>query len=141
MATEGVPSALAERSTPPGEAASSASVRAAKSDPPRVAAAAPRPTPADELAQRKAALLEAEQACLARLGGTESYESARTRFEQLDARVRALRSHDPHRELPRISVDWIQAKSDLQKIIDQAMNSDPNVVRARAAIRQPRRFR
>jgi hypothetical protein len=102
---------------------------------------APRPSVADEPGQRRAALVQAQQTCLARLSGTEPYESAKAHFEQVDARVRTLRSHDPFRELPRISVDWIEAKSDLQKIIDDAMTSDPEVVRAQAAIKQPKRFK
>jgi hypothetical protein len=105
----------------------------------------PRPppvlSPADELALRKAALVQAQQKCLARLAGTEPYESTKARFDDLDARVQTLRNDDPYRELPRISVDWIEAKSDLQKIVDEAMKADPEVVRAAAAIKQPRRLR
>jgi hypothetical protein len=101
---------------------------------------APRTT-AELIAQRKANLARAQQKCMQQIELTEPYQAAKARFDELDARVRALRSEDPYRELPKVSVEWIQAKSDLQKVIDEAMRTDPDVVRAQDAMNQTRRFR
>jgi hypothetical protein len=81
----------------------------------------------DDLAVRKAALERAREQCLARLSRNPEYQRAKAEFDRIDAKVKALRVEDPFRELPRLSVDWIQAKSDLQAIIDQAMNRDEQV--------------
>jgi hypothetical protein len=100
-----------------------------------------RPAPVDLLAQRKADLVRAQQACMQRLEQTEAYQTAKARFDDIDVRVRALRADDPYRDLPKASVEWIEAKSDLQKIIDEAMKTDPDVVRAQTPLKQPRRYR
>src|SRR5262245_53700403 len=87
----------------------------------------------NELAVRKAALDRAREQCLERLSTNPDYQRAKAEFDRIDAKVKALRSQDPFRELPRVSVDWIQAKSDLQVIIDQAMNKDEQVRAAQEA--------
>jgi hypothetical protein len=111
--------------------------------PPKPAVEAPprRLSAAEILAQRKADLVEAQQQCLRRLEGTPPYESAKAHFDQIDQRVKALRRDDPFRDLPRASVEWIQAKSELQKVIDEAMRADPQVVRARATLDASKRPR
>jgi hypothetical protein len=89
----------------------------------------------DEGIRRRVALARAREQCMERLAQTDDYAKAKAEFDRLDEKVRALRSDDPFRELPRTSVDWIQAKSELKRVVDEAMKADPEVEEAEEAVK------
>ena len=62
-------------------------------------------------------------------------KAAKEKLDQLDEKVRFLRGNDPEGELILVSPKWILAKSDLSRITQAALQSDPEVQAAENALR------
>jgi hypothetical protein len=93
-----------------------------------------QPSRASQVERLQNQLSSARERCLARLYATEEYRSLKAEHDRLEARVRKLRRDDPLRELPAASVQWIQAKSELRRITDEALQADLEVSRAQRAL-------
>lgn len=103
---------------------------------PAAATAAPRPMP--RLTEGEALRLawdEAKKACLERLQQSSEYRSAVVEADALEARVRQLRIQDPNRELAETSVRWMEAKSRLNRLRQQALTDDEQVNRLAERLR------
>jgi hypothetical protein len=106
---------------------------------PSAATAPPQPlSRAQEIAQLKAQIAQARQQALWRLRQSPQYQQAQAELERLDARVRELRVRDPYGELPQTSVKWIQAKSALNRLTEQALRTDAELRRAEEALERRR---
>jgi len=101
----------------------------------RTAPLASVPPRVDETTRRRVALTQAREKCMERIAETEQYRRAKAAFDGLDEKVRALRSDDPFRDLPKTSIEWIQAKSELKRVVDKAMTGDPAVQEAEEAVK------
>lgn len=88
-----------------------------------------------ELTRLKMDYAATRERCLTRLYNSPQYLAARARADQLEMKVRALRSGDPAGELMSLSPRWIEAKSDLNHMAQAALESDPQVQRAAATLK------
>jgi hypothetical protein len=100
-----------------------------------LASATSPPVVHGELTQLKLSYQSARERCLTRLYTTPEYKSAKAKADQLEATVRSLRGNDPDGELILISPKWIDAKSEVARITQAALKTDPEVQSAENALR------
>lgn len=85
------------------------------------------PRPLTRVEQLEQDLDAAKQRCIDRLIATEDYQQAKTRAQELEERASVLRKQENHRELPQVSLEWVQAKSRVATMVSTALADDPDV--------------
>lgn len=72
---------------------------------------------------------QAKQKCLDRLYATEAYLAAKDQADRLEERLKILRKVDPERQLPAASLEWMEAKNVIARMVSAALAEDTDVRR------------
>jgi hypothetical protein len=88
-----------------------------------------------EEAKRTVALIAARDACVSRLRTTPGYRAVASELSTYEARIKALRSWDPNRQLAAVSQRRLDAQGRLAKLEREAIAADEAVRAAEQALR------
>jgi hypothetical protein len=72
----------------------------------------------------------AKAQCLERLYATDAYHVAKSEVDRLEEMVKLLREQDPERQLPKTSLQWMEAKNVIARMVSTALAEDAQVQQA-----------